>query len=201
MKEERERIRSFIEIVQWATSANIAYFLHGFCNPKLTRRYASELSEMARVKDRTKQLRRIANQNGQSAYTLTRKTVPTFRYSHDVALRNVLGKLFNQTGLVAVDFKTSADAALGQSYLEMDNGHMDQRQLEHKIVQHYFNGDRPVIFIMRHRDNPTLEDQRKQIIFALSETIFHSRPDKLLAAGYSEFLQHGKFYNRKGEEK
>lgn len=201
MKGKRALIRTFLELVLWATPSNVAYFIEGRCDARLRRRYASELSEMLRVKDREYRVRKVKNEAGQGAYTLKVRSLPGFKFNHDVALRDVLGKWLHDRGVKEISFKPPADATLGAYRFELDTGHMNLKQLEDKIEDHYFSDPVQVLFFMKHRVNPNLERERVRIIFDISQRMFFSKPNKLLAAGYSQYLSNGRLYNRKGEVK
>jgi len=90
MASKRDLIRWFIKEVHWATPQNVAYFMAGRSDSRLGRAYASELSEMLKVKDRALRLRRIRNQDGRFAYTMSAKALPTFLFNHNVIDKNFL---------------------------------------------------------------------------------------------------------------
>jgi len=175
--------------------------MEGKCTDKLLSAYTSELSEMQREKDRTLRLKRIKNQDGKCAYTMTAKALPTFLFNHDVCLRDVIGKFLNSRGLQEISFEQPADASIAQYSFELDNGHMDDRQLEIKLRNHYVGGGGQIVFIMRHREYPRLEARRLQKIFNISEKVFPGMPNKVLGACYTEYLENGIIYNRKGQAK
>ena len=156
---------------------------------------------MTEVKDSDLKLRKIHNQNGNHAFTLSAKpaSLPTFTYNHDVALRNVLGKFMHDKGRQEVSFKQPADASIGHLRFEMDNGHMSADQLEEKISNHYRRGDVQVVFIMRSLYDT--EEPRLKMIFDISEELFYDQPNRILGAGYNEFLKNGKLFNRKGSKR
>src|SRR5512145_95471 len=101
---KRNLIRWFIKEVHWATPRNVAYFMEGRCTDKILSAYASELCEMQREKDSALRLKRIKNQDGKYAYTMTAKVLPTFLFNHDVCLRDVIGKFLCGRGLPEVSF-------------------------------------------------------------------------------------------------
>ena len=201
MATKRDLIRWFIKEVCWATPKNVAYFMEGRSNSKILSAYASELSEMQREKDSSLRLKRIKNQDGKHAYTMFAKTLPTFLFNHDVCLRNVIGKFLHDKGLQEVSFEKPADASIWQYHFELDNGHMDDKQLEEKLVKHYAHAHGQVIFIMRHRECPHLEAGRLQKVFNISEKVFPSKPNKVLGACYTQFLKNGIVWSRKGQSK
>jgi len=185
----------------WVVPRHLAYFLFGRCDKRLERVFASELSEMLKVKDSSLRLRRITNQDGKHAYTLYAKTLPTFSFNHDCCVRDVIGKFLHDQGTQNVSFEKPADASILQYRFEMDNGHMDETQLREKVLKHYMNGNIQIIFIMRHRELPELEIERLKKIVEISKDLFYDKPNRILVACYSEFLADGKLYNQKGEEK
>ena len=166
-----------------------------------SRVYSSELSEMLKIKDRALRLKRIRNQDGHFAYTMLAKTLPTFLFNHDVSVRNIIGKFLHDRGMQEVSFEKPADASIRQYRFELDNGHMDDKQLEEKLVKHYANAHGQVVFIMRHRECPHLEAGRLQKVFNISEKVFPSKPNKVLGACYTQFLKNGIAINRKGQAK
>jgi hypothetical protein len=201
MASKRDLIRWFIKEVHWATPANVAYFMEGRNNARLSRVYSSELSEMRTVKDRTLRLRRIKNQDGKHAYTVKAKVLPTYLFNHDVALRNVIGKFLHDRGFESVSFEKPSDASIRQYRIELDNGHMGQRQLEEKLSKHYARLHVQIIFIMRHRECPHLEAERLHKVFEIAERVFPHQPNKVLAACYTSYLENGTVFNRKGQAK
>jgi hypothetical protein len=198
---KRNLIRWFIREVHWATPRNVAYFTEGRCNDKILKAYSSELSEMQREKDRTLRLKRIKNQDGKYAYTQAAKTLPTFLFNHDVCLRDVIGKFLHGEDMPDVSFQYPADASIFQYHFELDNGHMDESQLEKKLLNHYARAPGQVVFFMRHREHPRLEARRLKKLFAISERVFPSQPNKVLGACYTQYLENGIVFNRKGQVK
>lgn len=156
---------------------------------------------MLKTKDSSQRLKRIKNQDNKFAYTLTAGSLPTFLFNHDMCLKDVIGKFLHDNDLHRVSFEKPADAVIGQFHFELDNGHMNEAQLEEKIRLHYANANVQAVFIMRHREKPELENQRLQMIFGLSDRILHDQPNKILAACYTQYLKDGIIYNRKGPAK
>lgn len=192
-------IRWFINEVRWAVPRNVAYFIEGRCDETLYRAYSSELCEMQQVKDETLRLKRIKNQDENSAYTLSTKKLPTFLFNHDTCVRNVIGKFLHDQGMQKVFFGRPADASIRQYRFELDNGHMNDKQLEEKLLNHYADINVQVVFIMRHRDWPRLEAKRLQKVFDISRKVFPDMPNKVLGACYTDYLENGIIYNRKGQ--
>ena len=201
MASKRNLIRWFIKEVRWATPRNVAYFMAGRCDSHLSRAYASELSEMRKVKDRTLRLGRIRNQDGHYAYTMSAKTLPTSLFNHDVCVRNIIGKFLHDRGMQEVSFERPADASISQYRFELDNGHMNERQLEEKLVKNYARQIVQIIFIKRHRECPRLEAERLKKVFQISHKVFPHQPNKVLAACYTSYLENGIVFNRKGQAK
>lgn len=154
---------------------------------------------MLKVKDRELRLRKIRNQDGKHAYTLDANALPTFGFNHDVCLRDVVAKFMNSRGPAEVSLEKPADARILCYSIELDNGHMDDSQLEEKLRKHYLDSEGQVIFIMRHREFPHLEIHRLQKVFNISEKVFPNMPNKVLGACYSQYLENGIIYNRKGD--
>jgi hypothetical protein len=198
---KRDLIRWFIKEVHWATPKNVAYFMEGRGGSAVSRVYSSELSEMQKVKDRTLRLKRIRNQDGHYAYTMLAKTLPTFLFNHNVAVRNIIGKFLHGNGLQEVSFERPADATIRQYRFELDNGHMSGIQLEEKLVKHYSRHPVQIIFIMRHRECPHLEAERLNKVFRISAKVFPHQPNKVLGACYTSYLENGIVFNRKGQAK
>jgi hypothetical protein len=199
MATKRDLIRWFIKEVHWATPKNVAYFMEGRGGSSRSRVYSSELSEMQKVKDRTLRLKRIKNQDGHFAYTMLAKTLPTFLFNHNVSVRNIIGKFLHDNGLQAVSFEKPADASIRQYRFELDNGHMSESQLEEKLSKNYSHLNVQLIFIMRHRECPHLEAERLRKVFQISTKVFPQQPNKVLGACYTQFLENGMIYNRKGQ--
>jgi hypothetical protein len=198
---KRDLIRWFIKEVHWATPRNVAYFMEGRCNTALNRIYSSELSEMRKVKDRTLRLKRIRNQDGHCAYTMLAKTLPTFLFNHNVAVRNIIGKFLHGRGMQEVSFERPADASIRQYRFELDNGHMSESQLEEKLSANYSRLNVQILFIMRHRECPHLEAKRLNKVFQISAKVFPHQPNKVLGACYTRYLENGIVFNRKGQAK
>jgi len=196
---KRDLIRWFIKEVHWATPANVTYFMEGRNNARLSRVYSSELSEMRRVKDRTLRLKRIRNQDGKHAYTVKAKSLPTFLFNHNVSVRNIIGKFLHDFGMQPVSFEKPADASIRQYRLELDNGHMSEKQLREKLVKNYARQNVQLIFIMRHRECPRLEAERLRMVFQISQHVFPRQPNKVLGACYTSYLENGIVFNRKGQ--
>ncbi|WP_148202544.1 hypothetical protein [Syntrophus aciditrophicus] len=199
MATKRNLIRWFIQEVQWAVPRNVSFFMEGRCDDTLLRVYSSELSEMLKGKDSSLRLKRIKNQDGKLAYTMAANTLPTFLFNHDVCVRDVVGKFLHDRGLQYVSFRRPADATILHYCFELDNGHMTDSQLEEKLRKHYMGTRGQIVFIMRHREFPHLEAHRLQKVFNISAKVFPEMPNKVLGACYTQFVENGIIYNRKGK--
>ena len=100
-----------------------------------------------------------------------------------------------------MSFERPADASISQYRFELDNGHMNERQLEEKLVKNYARQIVQIIFIMRHRECPRLEAERLKKVFQISHKVFPHQPNKVLAACYTSYLENGIVFNRKGQAK
>jgi len=141
MKGLRNKIRQFIEGVEWAVPSNIAYLIDGTYGHDLYVKYWDELNEMTKTK-RVKRLYRVRSQDKKSAFTVNvnREDIGTQHYVHDISLRNCLARFFHDRGLEGIEylhFRKPADATLGNLFFEFDNGHMDETQLRNKIQSYY----------------------------------------------------------------
>ncbi|HUN54306.1 MAG TPA: hypothetical protein VMU29_04040, partial [Smithella sp.] len=94
-----------------------------------------------------------------------------------------------------------ADASIRQYRFELDNGHMSESQLEEKLVKNYSRQIVQIIFIMRHRECPHLEAERLRKVFQISAKVFPHQPNKVLGACYTQYLENGNVFNRKGQAK
>ena len=78
---------------------------------------------------------------------------------------------------------------------------LNDHQLEEKLLKHYAGTNGQIVFIMRHREYPRLEARRLQKLFNVSEKVFPGMPNKVLGACYTDYLENGIIYNRKGQPK
>jgi hypothetical protein len=78
---------------------------------------------------------------------------------------------------------------------------MDMRQLEKKLLNHYAGIGGQAVFFMRHREHPRLEERRLRKLFYISERVFPRQPNKVLGACYTQYLENGIVFNRKGQVK
>ena len=205
MKGLRNKIRRFIEAVEWAVPSNIAYLIDGTYSPKLYLKYWDEMDEMTKTK-RVQRLYRVRSQDKKSAFTVNvnREDIGTQHYVHDISLRNCLARFFFDRGMGGIEdlhFRKPADATLGNLFFEFDNGHMDEKQLRNKIGSYYGGkGSFRVIFFMAHRTEPALEYKRLEMLFDILKEVMYKKPNRVIGACYSQFLKDGKIYNLRGDE-
>jgi hypothetical protein len=198
---KRNKIRQFIETVQWATPSNISYLLDGQYDAMLYRKYEKELIEMTQTRY-VSPLKKIGNNDGRRAFTYmeTRKDIGTHHFNHDTKLRNCIARFFYDYGMKDVSFKGTADATLGNIFFEFDNGHMNDDQLEEKLRTHYLGrGNYRVVFFMSHRYNNDLEKERLHKLSGLVKEVMYKKPNRILGACYSQYLKDGLIFNLKGE--
>ena len=124
---------------------------------------------------------------------------------HDKNLRDCLCKFSfdrNYEGKFSIRNDRNADAVMGNLYFEFDNGHMDEEQLSHKMRKYYSgHGQFQVVFWMAHREKKSwLEKERLQKLFDIIGELFYDRPNRIVAAQYSGFIENGKLFNFKGKE-
>jgi hypothetical protein len=204
MKGLRNKIRQFIEAVEWAVPSNIAYLIDGTYSHDLYVKYWDELDEMTKTK-RVQRLYRVRSQDKKSAFTVNvnREDIGTQHYVHDISLRDCLARFFYDKGMERIDdlhFRKPADATLGNLYFEFDNGHMDNKQLRNKIVSYYGGkGSFRVIFFMAHRTDPALEHRRIELLFKIVKDVLKQKPNRILGACYTKYLSDGKIYNLRGD--
>jgi hypothetical protein len=216
----RNLIRQFISTVEWATASNICYLLAGRSDSHGYAIVATELNRMCRTKRRDIRLKKL-HHDFYTCYALansTRAAVNRQHVEHDIRLRDCLGKYFHACGAGLLEFltiKTFADAMLtlntGDLYFEFDSGHMGRKQLKEKITSHYIGkGAYRVLFWMgtaeyahwKHTERiKSLEQNRLTVLFDVVRHLMKEKPNRILGAGYHEYLENGKVCNLRGEEK
>ncbi len=213
MNFNRQSIRGFITSVEWATASNI-YHLFGGRIP--LRDISSDLIKMTRCKNSDLKLRLLEEEV--QVYAMAsgkRKTVHHQHFRHDVRLRDCLAQYIFKNGwkiLSTLAVNGFADAQQGQSmFFEMDNGTMAEDQLKDKIKKYYLrDGAYQVIFWMYpkeyvyHRDVErikALEQKRLEMLFDIVKKVLKTKPNRILANGYHDYLKDGKLYNYRMEEK
>ncbi len=130
---------------------------------------------------------------------------------HDIRLRDCLGKLFHNEDITNLKISNTGDAEAGGVYFEMDNGHMNEDQLRDKIQRYYSGkGKFIVIFWMataeyahwKTKENiKRLEKNRLNMLFDILKETMREKPNRILGACYSQFLEDGKLYTMKGDER
>lgn len=211
MKLNRDIIREFISKVEWVAASNVCYLLSGKREAKTYAMVAAELNRMCRTKRKEIRLKKLHHEF-YTCYALAmnhRSTVNRQHVEHDMKLRNCLGKYFHTCGYGLIEFlsvRTFADAVLllntGNLYFEFDSGHMGRKQLVDKLRTHYAGkGMYRVVFWMgtaeyAHWKNAAkikvLEQKRLLMLFAISRQVLKQKPNRLLAAPYHKYLEHGR---------
>lgn len=209
MQISRITIRDFLDKVEWATAGNVCYFLTGRNEKKEMDIVKAELWKMTRTK--INPLKRPAN-SLYAVFSYVRDYVGMFKIAHDVKLRNCLGKFFsdNPDLLGELSLEPPADARTKDLYFEMDNGHMDDAQLADKIRTHYSgHGAFRVVFFMATKEFQhwktkqhlkQLELKRLYMLFEIIKRVLPEKPNRILGASYTQYLEDGKIYNYKGRE-
>lgn len=213
----RSVIRQFISKVEWATATNICYLLSGRRNRREYAVVAAELNSMCKTRHPDIRLKKLHHEF-HTCYALAanpKATVNHQHVEHDIKLRNCLGKYLYVCGHGLIEFLslgTHADAMLtltsGNLYFEFDSGHTGRGQLKDKIKAHYIGkGVFRVVFWTgtaeyAHWKNlatiKCLEKNRLNLLFEVARRIMKEKPNRILAAGYHEYLEDGKLYNLKG---
>jgi hypothetical protein len=196
MKTDRDKIRNFMGKVDWITAENVCVLIDGRLSDQRVDYWNKRLWDMAtQVKNKHKRIRHIKNNIYNGAFTIDRYTLPTYRFSHDEKLRNVLAKWKNKDIKFTNDKK--ADALVGNTYIEIDSGSMDDEQLSEKLERYVGDGEYQVLFVMasRHKN----EEGRLRKIFKLSEKMLPNMPNRVLACCYTRFLKDGNVHNRNGK--
>lgn len=140
------------------------------------------------------------------------KKVSDHYFEHNEKLRSAVAKLINLYGFDLLDkleLRHDADAKIGNVYIEFDNGNQGRPFLKEKLLKYYARpGNYQVIFIMAaynkshwRKPEQTIKDENSRIGVlrrAVDETI-HQKPNRVLIAGYTQFMSSGELYNYKGE--
>lgn len=204
---DRYVVCKFLEKVGWATSGNISYLLGG--NIKATS--AGLAAMLKRKKDPLRKLPcSKATCFGHPKTTL--KRVSPTNFEHDEKLRTSIAKLVHLYGyhlLDTLELRHDADAKIGRIFIEFDNGNQGRPFLKEKLLKHYAKpGNYQVIFIMGAYNKAhwrafeqTVKDENSRIGVlraAIAETI-HQKPNRVLIAGYAQFLRSGEMFNYRGE--
>jgi hypothetical protein len=217
MKLSRSLIREFIAKAEWATASNITYLLSGKCRRRDYAVVAAELNSMCKTKRKELRLKKL-HHDFHTCYALAEssKTAISRQHAeHDIRLRNSLGKYFRTCGHGLIQYltlRTFADAKLTLNtqdlYFEFDSGHMGRKQLIEKINAHYKGrGAFRVIFWMGTAEYAhwkdlerikNLERRRLNMLFDIVTRGLKDKPNRVLGAGYHDYLEIGRLYTCKG---
>ena len=206
----RTTIRKFIDAVEWATTRNIIILANGSYTTSGAAVIRSELEKMTRTK-RVMRLKKLHDQGNHAVYgspCTKKKDVGNHHFLHDNQLRDCLAKFLYDRNLNDIEqlsvrwIRENPDAHLENIYFEFDNGHMNDDQLIEKIRKNYSShGAYRVVFFMRHRyDNTEGEKVRLEKLFEIARQTLRKKPNRILGATYSGFLQNGKVFNLNGIE-
>jgi len=206
----RTSIRKFIDAVEWATARNIIILSNGRYTTSGAAVIRSELDKMTRTK-RVMRLKKLHDQGNHAVYgspCTKKKDVGNHHFLHDNQLRDCLAKFLHDRNLGGIEqlsvkwIRENPDAHMGNLYFEFDNGHMNDDQLIEKIQKNYSgHGAYRVIFFMRHRyDSPEGEKARLEKLFEIVRKTLRKKPNRIVGATYSGFLQNGMIFNHKGFE-
>ncbi len=156
-------------------------------------------------------LKKLHDQGNHAVYgspCTKKKDVGNHHFLHDNQLRDCLAKFLHDRNLSGIEqlsvrwIRENPDAHMENLYFEFDNGHMDDNQLADKIRNNYSgHGAYRVVFFMRHRyDSIEGEKARLEKLFEIVRNISRKKPNRIVGATYSGFLQNGKIFNHKGIE-
>lgn len=213
-KFDRFLVRSFLDKTDWAAVPTIALLLFGNRGRIAHKDANKELSQMSHLK-RPGSLKRLPCSHAvvYANPSTKRKRIGNGLFDHDNKTREVVAKMCNPYGIRAVDSVSMAppsDARIGNIFIEFDNGHMTDHQLEEKILKNYSKaGMFQVAFIMaspykahwRTKEKTKADEIRRlNKLFAVSSRILPHKPNRIIGASYEQFLEDGKFYNCKGHE-
>lgn len=202
MTTKRKIVREFICAMEWATPQNLVLLL-GIKETAVR----VMLSEMLRSNNPDKRLKVVHNEAGNSAYVLygsSRHEIGTTnKFYHDCKLRNCLAALLQcieYEGMECLKISNTADAQIGTTFFEFDNGHMDLKQLEDKIRSNYsHDGSYFAIFFMRNRqDKLELEKERVKMVFQAAENVLREKKGRVYACGYLQFMDEKIIYSWRG---
>jgi hypothetical protein len=197
----RRLIRAYLKGVEWCNPRNVSILIYG--DPTQYNWADTELIEMVNAKrvspaDSVKRLTNIRHHIFATPSS-KKKDKGDFNIEHDIKLRDVIAKhlfLNRWEGLGTVSVQRIAgnpDAHIGRLYFELDNGHEDDSQLSEKLKRYSGKGAFQVAFIMAHRyGDRDLESKRLAKLFDLSKKILRHKPNRILGAAYSEYLENGR---------
>lgn len=204
---DRYVVCKFLEKVGWATSRNISSLLG--LDIKATS--AGLAAMLRRKKDPLRKLPCSKATCYGHPKTGPKRVSPTY-FEHDEKLRTCIAKFVQLYGydlLDRLELRQDADAKIGNVYIEFDNGNQGKPFLKEKLLKHYAKpGNYRVVFFMGaynkahwRKAEQTARDEDSRIAVlrgAIAETI-HQKPNRVLIAGYTQFLSSGKLFNYRGE--
>lgn len=214
MNGKRQLIREYIDRFKWATARNISFLIYGTADKKHLMYSMVELNEMNHTK-RVNILRKIPHPFG-TVYATSNVKVGTKTFVHNNRLRDCLGKLIFERGngwMALMELGTFSDAQtdtpFGKFYYEMDSGFQSPAELEKKLRRHYKGkGQFQVIFWMATKEQAhwrtmdstlKLEASRVEALKEVARKVLFDKPNRVLVAGYQQYLKDGKLFNLKGE--
>ncbi len=204
-------IRQFIRHVKWASVSNLCYLLTGRNERREHNILHVELNRMMKTKNPDIRLNRI-NHEYYSIYKLAREEKNNINRQHplhEIRLRDCLGKYFHGKDFEGLSVPNTYDAHYQNICFEFDNGNMSKDQLIDKIKRHYTGkGIFQVIFWMataeyahwKTKENiKRLENNRLIMLFDILKETMKEKPNRILGASYSQFLEDGKLFNMRRE--
>jgi len=139
-----------------------------------------------------------------------KKNIGSFKFLHDSRLRDCLARYLydrNYQDIEKLRLDNEADAILGNTYFEFDNGTEDRKQLTEKINEYYSGkGQFQVIFWMstdyythwKTKDNiMKLEENRVNLLFNVVRESLPYKPGRVLGTSYHKYLDDGQVVNCK----
>jgi hypothetical protein len=208
-KTDRHLVRQFLEQAGWVTVPTVAIFIFGNKDKGSVRIANALLTSMSKAKKRAIKRLPCSHAVVYAPATTKLKRVGTALFDHDNKTRECVAKWVHTRGLnLEFSFRPPADATVGNFHFEMDNGHMNEKQLREKIFKNYKEpGAYQVVFFMaspykshwRTIDKIKADEHRRlQKLFLIAESMLPHKPNRILAASYEQFLADGKLYNFKG---
>lgn len=208
----RKLIREFLKAVEWANHRNVSFLINGTATYRQSNWADTEMAEMVKAK-RTQpadQIKKLLNERYNIYATISsdKKDKGNKDIEHDLKLRDVLAKFLFDRAYQGMDklsvkrIQGNPDAHLGNIYFELDNGHEEDKTLREKLERYAGPGAFQVIFIMAHRyGDKGLESARLEKIQRLGNEVLRCKPNRILSATYHGYLEDGKLYNLRNEER
>ncbi len=212
---KRHLIRLFLQGAEWATPRNIIILANGTYTSKGSQSIRTELNRMTAVKQGTALIKLSCKRGAAYAFPdCTKRDVGGFMFDHNEKLRDCLARYLCDRKYKGIDDLTTKtpnkklqpDARIGDRYFELDNGHMDDKQLKEKIKNYSGKGKFQVIFIMTTRykahwrtkeDIKKLEQKRLRKLLEIARQEIRQKPNRILANAYEDYLETGQLYNFK----